>query len=135
MAQFGSASALGAEGPRFKSGYPDVDEQQPDPRFLLANERTLLAWLRTALAFVVAGLAALSLGNRAHHARLLSVLGALVCLVGAIAAVTAYRRWQRITAALESGERLPPLAGAAPLVGMLVLCAVVAIVVMLVDAF
>ena len=23
MAQFGSASALGAEGPRFKSGYPD----------------------------------------------------------------------------------------------------------------
>jgi putative membrane protein len=111
-----------------------MDEQRPDPRFSLANERTLLAWLRTALSFVVAGLAALSLGDRVHHARVLSVLGALVCLVGAFAAGSAYRRWKRVTVALESGERLPPLTGAAPLVFTLVLCAGVAVAVMLVDA-
>ena len=28
---------------------------EPDPRFSLANERTLLAWIRTALALVGAG--------------------------------------------------------------------------------
>jgi putative membrane protein len=112
-----------------------MDEQRPDPRFSLANERTLLAWLRTALSFVVAGLAALSLGDRVRHARLLSVLGAFVCLVGALAAVTAYRRWKRVSEVLETGERLPPLTGAAPLVFTLVVCAGIAVAVMLLDAF
>lgn|GEM_PF-3938267 len=31
----------------------------PDPRFSLANERTLLAWIRTSLALSAAGLAVL----------------------------------------------------------------------------
>ena len=31
MAQVGSASALGAEGRRFKSGYPDTTSQQQAP--------------------------------------------------------------------------------------------------------
>jgi len=35
----------------------------PDPRFTLANERTLLAWLRTALALVVAGVALVALSD------------------------------------------------------------------------
>lgn len=30
---------------------------EPDPRFSLANERTLLAWMRTALALIAAGIA------------------------------------------------------------------------------
>lgn len=31
--------------------------EEPDYRFTLANERTLLAWLRTALALIAAGVA------------------------------------------------------------------------------
>ena len=34
----------------------DGDRREPDYRFSLANERTLLAWVRTALALDVAGL-------------------------------------------------------------------------------
>jgi putative membrane protein len=30
----------------------DGDQREPDYRFSLANERTLLAWVRTALAVV-----------------------------------------------------------------------------------
>ena len=33
----------------------DEPPQRNDPRFLLANERTLLAWIRTALALLAAG--------------------------------------------------------------------------------
>lgn len=36
---------------------------EPDPRFTLANERALLAWLRTALALVVTGVAVVGLSG------------------------------------------------------------------------
>jgi len=35
-----------------------TDGDEPDPRWTLANERTLLAYERTALGLLVAGLAA-----------------------------------------------------------------------------
>lgn len=44
----------------------------PDPRFSLANERTVLAWLRTSLAFVAAGLGA---ATAAHLLQLTDLLG------------------------------------------------------------
>ncbi|HZA84409.1 MAG TPA: DUF202 domain-containing protein [Actinomycetes bacterium] len=34
----------------------EADRREPDYRFSLANERTLLAWVRTALALDAAGL-------------------------------------------------------------------------------
>jgi putative membrane protein len=37
-------------------GWP-AEGDKPDPRWSLANERTVLAYSRTALAFLVAGLA------------------------------------------------------------------------------
>jgi putative membrane protein len=36
---------------------PTGDEQEPDFRFTLANERTFLAWIRTALALIAGGVA------------------------------------------------------------------------------
>ncbi|MGB0973230.1 MAG: YidH family protein, partial [Mycobacterium sp.] len=34
-----------------------IDQQEPDYRFTLANERTFLAWIRTSLALIAGGIA------------------------------------------------------------------------------
>jgi putative membrane protein len=79
---------------------PDAD---PDARFLLANERTLLAWLRTALAMQAGGVGVLQFVTRveARAAIGLSLLG-----LGALAAVVGYLRYRSADAALRGG-RLP----------------------------
>jgi putative membrane protein len=153
MAQFGSASALGAEGPRFKSGYPDVlarhqwrvrssvivepakrevpPDPEPDPRYSLANERTFLAWLRTALAFVVAGLAAVTVDSHVRHSVFLTLVAILGCLVGAGGAVAAFVRWRQAEESLRTGRPMgQPVAGAA-MVAVLVILAGAALVVVL----
>jgi hypothetical protein len=42
------------------------DEQEPDYRFTLANERTFLAWIRTALALIAGGVAVAQLVRRSE---------------------------------------------------------------------
>jgi putative membrane protein len=79
---------------------------EPDPRFTFANERTFLAWNRTALALIAAGLAAtqlLKFGLGGTHL----VIGLPLIILGAAAAVTSYRRWERNERALRLGEPLP----------------------------
>jgi putative membrane protein len=39
----------------------EADEQEPDYRFTLANERTFLAWIRTAFALIAGGVAVVQL--------------------------------------------------------------------------
>ena len=76
---------------------------EPDPRFSLANERTLLAWIRTALALV--GPVSSSMrststcqtrpsGSSAHCS---SPLGGLT-------AIGAWLRWASIERALRNGR-------------------------------
>ena len=43
--------------PTVGSGGSMTTPHDPDYRFTLANERTLLAWLRTSLALIAAGVA------------------------------------------------------------------------------
>lgn len=78
---------------------------EPDPRFTLANERTLLAWIRTSLALAASGLGALLTENLlGPWARPVSVGGftlALVVVAGALS------RWARIERSLRLGEGLP----------------------------
>ncbi len=57
----------------------------PDPRFSLANERTVLAWLRTSLAFVAAGLGA---STAAHLLQLTDLL-----VVSGMGAASPSGRW------------------------------------------
>jgi putative membrane protein len=87
---------------------PAGDEQEPDYRFTLANERTFLAWIRTALALIAAGVAVVQLvpafgvpGGR--HA-----LAVLLTTVGGLLAAMAVRRWQRVQAAMRRDADLPP---------------------------
>ena len=92
----------------------------PDPRFSMANERTLLAWLRTSLAFVAAGIGAVALSELIGDEPLVRVAAVVACLVGAASAVTAYVRWGRVERALRLRRPLP-----APVLGLLLVLTVV----------
>ena len=101
-----------------------------DPRYTLANERTLLAWTRTALAFVAAGLALVQLLDELAFpgARRATAVG-LVALGGGLALASGWQ-WQRREAAIRRGEPLgrswlPWLAAAAVAVAGVVALAVV----------
>jgi putative membrane protein len=86
------------------------DEQEPDPRYLLANERTLLAWIRTALALVAGGLAAEQLLPAAFLGAGGRVLGVALVGFGAAIGVGGYRRWVQVQRALRSARPLPATA-------------------------
>ena len=100
--------------------------EEPDARFTLANERTLLAWLRTAIALLVAGIALGSLGDHLPRA---AVHGAALCLVGlaTLLPAAAYLRWLRTESALRTRRALP---GAGLTTALLLACAVPMVVVL-----
>src|SRR3954454_20323961 len=82
----------------------DVGEE-PDVRFTLANERTYLAWIRTSLALIGGGLAAGQLLEfQSELARLAVALPPIV--LGAVLALTSYRRWEANQRALRLREPL-----------------------------
>lgn len=72
-----------------------------DVRFLLANERTLLAWVRTGLAIMAAGVAVAYLSTDSYFLVMLGVgaitLGGLLSLVG-------YSRYKAADSAIRSGK-------------------------------
>ncbi len=72
-----------------------------DARFLLANERTLLAWVRTSLA-IEAGGVALSAVHKYH-----GYLGGVVLLLGALVALIGYHRFKAADKAIRA-HKLPP---------------------------
>jgi putative membrane protein len=78
-----------------------------DPRVALANERTLLSWIRLSLALVAAGT---TIGTVADiKPTWLHLAVAIVPVVlGFVAALLGYRRWQRVDEAVRSGFALPP---------------------------
>lgn len=85
--------------------------EEPDPRFTLANERTLLAWLRTSLALVVAGVAIVALADLVEQVWLAQVTAAVAFVGGGAAAVLGYRHWQRVERALRLSQPLPATSG------------------------
>ena len=104
-----------------------------DPRFRLANERTLLSWMRVALALVAAGTTAGTIVD-IDPTWLHAVVAIGPILLGLAAALLGFRRWQRVEEAMQTGVELPPdhelrvvalsvaviaiIAGAAALVGI-----------------
>lgn len=90
---------------RWFPGDPRDVGTDPDYRFSLANERTLLAWIRTALALIAGGLAAVTILDEFTGSEL---LGILLLALGFVTAATSYRRWALNERAMRLGEPLPP---------------------------
>jgi putative membrane protein len=99
--------------------------REPDPRFTLANERTLLAWLRTALALVVAGVAVVALSELVTPAWLVEVIAGAAFLGGAVTASLGYLQWQRVERALRRQEPLPTGLGAVVVLGTILAIALI----------
>lgn len=86
----------------------DATGREPDPRFSLANERTLLAYNRTALALVVAGMAISGSHTVADTPVWLAAIGLPLISFGAVVAFRAPDRFARVQHAMHHGEPLPP---------------------------
>jgi len=89
-------------------GWVYVGDEEPDPRFSLANERTFLAWVRTALAFIACGVAVSLLGVPSLGSWHALVSYCLIA-VGVLSAVTGMVRWMRAERAMRMGTILPRL--------------------------
>jgi putative membrane protein len=90
----------------------EADRREPDYRFSLANERTLLAWVRTALALDAAGLGVVRFAPPLGPEGGPEVAGAILVLLGAVTAWSGYRRFLSADRAIRAGAPLP--ANAAP---------------------
>jgi putative membrane protein len=80
----------------------------PDYRFTLANERTLLAWLRTALALLAAGVAVVHLVPDLGLPGARRVIGTTLAGLSATVAITSMLRWRAVQAAMRRDDELPP---------------------------
>ncbi|UTI66868.1 DUF202 domain-containing protein [Paraconexibacter antarcticus] len=82
----------------------DVGEE-PDVRFTMANERTMLAWLRTALALAAAGIGSTEfLVSQPPLAR--AAVGLPLAVLASVVAGASYRRWERDERAMRLHEPL-----------------------------
>jgi putative membrane protein len=84
-----------------------MDQPAPpvDYRFLLANERTFLAWIRTALSLQVAGLAVLQFLTSSNDV-VRYLLGLGLVLVGSSVSLTGYLRYYRNERLIRAGQDL-----------------------------
>lgn len=73
-----------------------------DPRFLLANERTLLAWVRTALALLAAGGGVYEFSDVSGR----KVLAICLALVGIAATVAGGYRFLATSRAIRLGMQM-----------------------------
>lgn len=71
----------------------------PDVRFLLANERTLLAWVRTGLTLQAGGFALTHISKISTAGKL---AGVAAILFGGFVALIGYRRFKAADAAIRN---------------------------------
>lgn len=103
----------------------------PDPRFLLANERTFLAWLRTALGFIAGGVALKQFVGDDSSTQAISAIAILVVCLGLFAGIIGLVRWRVTETAIRSNR---PLGGSwlVPILGVLVILMGLALILTLV---
>jgi len=72
-----------------------------DVRFLLANERTLLAWMRTGLTLIAGGVAVAFISNESHYG-LVAGMGAIG--FGGMLSVVGFTRYIMTDRAIREGK-------------------------------
>lgn len=112
-------------------GDPRSVGNDPDYRFSLANERTFLAWIRTALALAAGGLGAVTILDDFTGEEFLGV-GLLA--LSFLTAASAYRRWALNERAMRLDEPLPPSRLPMVMAIGVAVVAVIATVLLVVDA-
>lgn len=80
--------------------------REPDPRFSLANERTMLAWIRTALALIAAGVA-LELLAGSDPDPFTTAAATILCGAGICIPILAWVDWIRVEGAMRHDRPLP----------------------------
>ena len=111
----------------------DGDRREPDYRFSLANERTLLAWVRTALALDVAGLGVVRFAPPLGGAAGRAVIGGFLVLLGAVTAWSGYRRFLATDRAIRAGDALPAHAAPRILAAALAAISLVVLALLVID--
>ncbi|MGB0876516.1 MAG: YidH family protein [Mycobacterium sp.] len=84
-----------------------IDQQEPDYRFTLANERTFLAWIRTSLALIAGGIAVVQFVPEFGIPGVRHGLSLVLTAGGGLLAAQAVRRWQLVQAAMRRDQDLP----------------------------
>jgi len=110
---------------------PGPEREDTDPRFILANERTLLAWARTIIGLLAGGVALQVVDLRMNDA--LTFLASVVLIItGFLAAPAAILHSRSVDRAIRDGQPAPRDRAALVLtvilafVGVVVLAAVLA---------
>ncbi|MGL6236007.1 MAG: YidH family protein [Segniliparus sp.] len=81
--------------------------EEPDCRFVLANERTFLAWQRTALGLLALSVAVVQLPSRPLAGGSAQAFGLALNALAILAAGMGVRRWAQSERAIRRGEPLP----------------------------
>lgn len=80
--------------------------REVDYRFILANERTFLAWMRTSLALIAGGVALDQFVVVANARSLVTFLGIFAIALGGLVAVLGMIQWRRADKAMHNGTRM-----------------------------
>ena len=124
---------------RDPAGVPEAEpaeptsDQEPDPRFSFANERTFLAWIRTALGLVTAGLVVTQLFPAFDIPFGRRLIGLPLIALGVLIALFSYSSWQANERAMRRGEPLPRSALPRIVAVVVSVVAVIGFVLVLVD--
>ena len=79
----------------------------PDYRFTLANERTILAWVRTGLALLAGAVALASLVHNFGPRSLRIAITVYLLILSLTVTIGAYVRWDRAERSLRENRPLP----------------------------
>jgi len=115
------------------AGDEEEAAREPDYRFTLANERTLLAWIRTALALDAGGLVVIRYAPTLALAGAREGVGIVLVLLGTLTAGASYRRFVRVDRAMRAGRPLPVTSLPRLLSMSLVVLSLAVMVLLLVD--